>query len=157
MPPVEIQLGSYTLTPSPFWGGALFPAIVFGLLYAWPLLMRRLRLDDRRRHNLLERPRDNPKRTALVLAFVGWVFTIFAAGATDRLYFQSFIPYEGQVWVFRGIALAAPFIMYFVTKRVCEELRERENRPLRGWSGRVIRRDEGTMGFEDVRRRRDER
>ncbi|HYC81607.1 MAG TPA: cytochrome bc complex cytochrome b subunit [Solirubrobacterales bacterium] len=157
MPPLSIRLGSYTLNGSPFWGGALFPLVVFGLLYAWPLLMRRLRLDDRRHHNLLQRPRENPKRTALVLAFVGWVFTIFAAGATDRLYFQSFIPYEGQVWVFRAIALFAPFVIYFVTKRVCEELRDREDRPLRGWSGRVIRRDEGTMGFEEVRPRRQER
>ncbi|MGD9734622.1 MAG: cytochrome bc complex cytochrome b subunit [Solirubrobacterales bacterium] len=156
MPPLEITIGSYTVVPNPFWGGALFPLVVFGLLYGWPLLMRRLRLDDRRRHNLLDRPRDNPKRTALVLAFTAWVFTIFAAGATDRLYFRSFISYEAQVWFFRGFALLAPVVVYFVAKRVCEELRDRERHPLRGWSGRVIRRDEGTLGFEDVKRRREE-
>ncbi|HEY0391547.1 MAG TPA: cytochrome bc complex cytochrome b subunit [Solirubrobacterales bacterium] len=156
MPPLEITIGSYTVVPAPFWGGALFPAFVFGVLYAWPALARRL-VDDRRKHNLLERPRDNPRRTALVLAFVGWVFTIFAAGATDRLYFRSFIPYEGQVWFFRGLALLIPFVIYFVAKRVCEELRDRDERPLqgreqhplRGWSGSIVRRTR-SGGFENT-------
>jgi ubiquinol-cytochrome c reductase cytochrome b subunit len=148
MPPLEIHLGSYTVVPSPFWGGALFPTVVFGALYAWPVLARRL-VDDRRRHNLLDRPRDNPRRTGLVLAFVGWVFTIFAAGATDRLYFRSFIPYEAQVWFFRGFSLLAPFLIYFVAKRVCEELAARDGHPLRGWTGTVIRRGPRD-GFEEA-------
>jgi ubiquinol-cytochrome c reductase cytochrome b subunit len=151
MPPLEVQLGSFTVVPSPFWGGALFPSIVFGVLYAWPALARRL-VDDRRRHNLLERPRDNPKRTALVLAFVAWVFIVFAAGATDRLYFRSFIAYEGQVWFFRGLALLGPFVVYFAAKGICEELRARGAHPLRGWTGSVIRRGEQD-GFEEVRAR----
>ncbi len=151
MPPLEITVGSYTLVPSPFWGGALFPGLVFATLYAWPALARRL-VDGRREHNLLDRPRDNPKRTGLVLAFLVWVFTIFAAGATDRLYFRSFVPYEGQVWFFRAFALFVPVLVYFVAKRVCEELKARENHPLRGWSGTVVRRDEATMGFEEARR-----
>jgi ubiquinol-cytochrome c reductase cytochrome b subunit len=147
MPPLEVVIGDYTVVPNPFWGGALFPAVVFGLLYAWPPLARRLRLDDRREHNLLDRPRDNPKRTALVVAFLVWVFAIFAAGATDRFYFRSFISYEGQVWFFRAFALLVPFLVYFVTKRVCEELRAREDHPLRGWRGTVIERND-QLGFE---------
>jgi ubiquinol-cytochrome c reductase cytochrome b subunit len=150
MPPLEIVIGDYTVVPNPFWGGALFPLVVFGLLYAWPPLARRL-VDDRREHNLLERPRDNPKRTALVLAFLVWVFTIFAAGATDRFYFRSFISYEGQVWFFRAFALLVPFLVYFVTKRVCEELRFGDDHPLRGWRGTVLRRNEA-MGFEETSR-----
>jgi ubiquinol-cytochrome c reductase cytochrome b subunit len=153
MPPLEITIGSYTLVPSPFWGGALFPGIVFGLLYLWPALARRL-VDDRGRHNLLERPRDNPKRTALVLAFLVWVFTVFAAGATDRFYFRSFISYEGQVWFFRGFALLVPFLVYFVAKRVCEELRAREGEehPLRGWEGTLLERNQAG-GFSETPRR----
>lgn len=153
IPPLEIVIGSYTVVPSPFWGGALFPLIVFAGLYSWPMLARRLRLDDRREHNLLERPRDNPQRTALVLAFLVWVFTVFAAGATDRFYFVSLIPYEGQVWFFRAFALLVPFLVYFVTKRVCEELKAREGHPLRGWSGNVVRRNE-RMGFDEVTSRK---
>lgn len=146
MPPLEPVIGDYTVAPNPFWGGALFPGIVFAVLYAWPLLARRF-VDDPRRHNLLDRPRDNPKRTALVLAFVGWVFTVFAAGATDRFFFRSFVSYEGQVWFFRGLTLLGPFLIYFVAKRGCEELRLRDDHPLRGWSGTVLRRNRA-MGFD---------
>jgi ubiquinol-cytochrome c reductase cytochrome b subunit len=154
MPPLEIHLGSYTVVPSPFWGGALFPSIVFGVLYAWPMLGRRW-FDDRREHNVLERPRENPRRTALVLALAAWVFTMFAAGAADRLFFRSFISYEGQVWVFRALAVFAPFVIYFVVRRVCEQLDRGGGRPLRGWTGTVIRRNRD-LGFERVRRRRSE-
>jgi ubiquinol-cytochrome c reductase cytochrome b subunit len=150
MPPLELNIGDYTLVSSPFWGGALFPLVVFGVLYAWPALGRRL-FDDDSKHNLLERPRENPRRTALALAFLVWVFTVFAAGATDRFYLQSFISYEGQVWLFRGLALVGPFVVYFVAKRVCEELRGRDDHPLRGWRGSVLRRHE-RMGFEERRR-----
>jgi hypothetical protein len=29
-----------TVIPNPFWGGALFPGVVFGVMYAWPALER---------------------------------------------------------------------------------------------------------------------
>ncbi len=50
------------MIPNPFWGGALFPLVVLGVLVAWPWLERRL-TRDRGVHNLLDRPRDAPLRT----------------------------------------------------------------------------------------------
>jgi ubiquinol-cytochrome c reductase cytochrome b subunit len=143
MPPLELKLFGYTVVPSPFWGGVGFPTVVFGVLYMWPWLDRKLLGGDRRHHNLLDRPRDNPRRTAALAAFLSWVGIIFAAGATDRWYFVAKMNYEAQVWFFRGAALAAPVIVYFVTHRVCSDLRAREVHPLRGWTGRVVRRAEG--------------
>jgi ubiquinol-cytochrome c reductase cytochrome b subunit len=145
MPPLEIHLFGYTVVPNPFWGGAFFPTFVFAVLYAWPLLDRRL-FSDRRRHHLLDRPRDNPRRTAAFAAFLGWVFLIFAAGATDRWYFRSFMNYEAQVWFFRALAVIAPFVIYPVAKRIAEELRDRGGHPLRGWTGQVVRREPGPGG-----------
>lgn len=150
MPPLELHLFGYTIVPNAFWGGLLFPVLVFVVLYAWPLIGRRF-FDDRRRHHLLERPRDNPKRTATFLAFLTWVFTVFAAGAMDRLYFSTLISYEAQVWFFRIATLVVPFVVFFLVKRVCEELRDREGHPLRRWTGRVVRRT-ATGGFETVAR-----
>ncbi len=42
MPPLEVTIGNYTLVPNPFFGGILFPGALFGFLYAWPALERRL-------------------------------------------------------------------------------------------------------------------
>ncbi len=115
MPPLELQAGGYTIVPTPFWGGILFPTIVFVVLYAWPFIGRRF-FDGPGRHNLLDRPRDNPTRTAAVLALTAWVFTIFAAGAADRFFLRSFISYEAQVWFFRGMAFLLPVIIFFVSR-----------------------------------------
>jgi ubiquinol-cytochrome c reductase cytochrome b subunit len=148
MPPLEIVIGNYTLVPNPFFGGALFPTVVFLVLYAWPWIDRRF-FGDRRAHNLLERPRDNPRRTGVFLGFLSWVFLVFAAGSSDRLYLIGDIPYEGQVWFFRVAVLVVPFVVWYVARTVCEELRDREGHPLRRWTGQVVRRTPAG-GFETV-------
>jgi ubiquinol-cytochrome c reductase cytochrome b subunit len=125
VPGFDVTIGDYTLVPNPFWGGVLFPLLVFGFLFAWPAIERRVRR-DRRQHNLLERPRDAPSRTALGAAVFTFVATVFFAGAADRAFVQIGIPYETQVWIYRGLAVILPLIVYWVTRRVCDELRARE-------------------------------
>ena len=53
----------YTIVPNPFWGGALFPLVVLLVLALWPWVERRI-TGDHGLHNLLDRPRDAPGRTA---------------------------------------------------------------------------------------------
>ncbi len=151
MPPLEITIAGFTLTPSPFWGGLLFPTVVFGVLYAWPLIGRRT-FDSPGKHNVLDRPRDNPARTATALAFLVWVFTVFAAGAGDRLYFRSWISYPGQIWFFRIAAFVLPVITFFVVRAICRRLgASGGSHPLRGSSGGVMRRN-AAGAFEEARR-----
>ena len=139
MPNFEPHVAGATLVPNPFWGGALFPLLVFAFLYGWPAYERR-RTGDHARHDLLERPRDNPWRTAVGAAMITWVFAVFFAGSNDRLYFRYFIPYEGQIWFWRFAALVLPFVVYVLVKRICVELKASERHPLRGWYGTVVRR-----------------
>lgn len=140
MPPLELQLGDYTLVPNPFWGGALFPTVVFLVLYLWPWLDRRLFGGDRAKHHIADTPRQNPRRTAAFAALGVWVFSVFVAGATDRVYFRTTISYEAQIWFFRAFCVLGPIVAYVATKRICEDLRARGGHPLRGWTGRVVRR-----------------
>ncbi len=151
MPPIEVHIGSYTLIPNPFFGGILFPAVVFGFLYTWPVLERRI-TGDRRQHNLLDRPRDNPLRTAIGAALFTWVATIFFAGAADRIFVQFGVPYSGQVWLFRIAALVLPPLAFWVTKRACEQLRRGGDHPLRGFPGGTVRRT-AAGGFETTQGR----
>jgi ubiquinol-cytochrome c reductase cytochrome b subunit len=131
MPHFDVVIGNYTLIPNPFWGGILFPAVVFGFLYSWPALERRFS-GDRAQHNLLDRPRDNPRRTAIGAAVFAWVATIFFAGAADRAFVQLGVPYEGQLWGYRAASIVVPIAVYLLTKRVCEALREADAHPARG-------------------------
>jgi len=148
MPHLDVAIGGYTLIPNPFWGGVLFPAVVFGFLYAWPATERRLE-GDRAQHNLLDRPRDNPRRTAIGAALFAWVATIFFAGAADRAFVQLGVPYEGQLWGYRAASILFPIAAYLIVRRVCERLRKDDGHPGRGSGARVLARNrEG--GFEEL-------
>src|SRR5207248_10166443 len=85
VPNFDVTIAGCTLVPNPFWGGVAFPGIVFGILLLWPSLERRL-TSDQAFHNLLDRPRDAPWRTAIGMAMVTWVLTVFLAGSADRVY-----------------------------------------------------------------------
>ena len=121
VPNFDVTIGHYTLVPNAFWGGALFPLLVFLVLFAWPSLERRVTGDDAF-HNLLDRPRDAPWRTAIGVAFFTWIFVVFLAGAADRMFVMFGLSYRGQVWAFRVLVWALPIVAVVVTKRVCEEL-----------------------------------
>jgi ubiquinol-cytochrome c reductase cytochrome b subunit len=141
MPNWEPRLFGHTIVPNPFFGGVLFPSVVFAVLYSWPWVEERLLTRDLRRHDLLDRPRDNPWRTAIGAAFFTWVLTIFIAGAADRLLISIGFSYEGQVWFFRFAAFLAPLVVGWVTFRLCRELRASEAHPLRGWTGQRVTTD----------------
>jgi ubiquinol-cytochrome c reductase cytochrome b subunit len=146
VPGFDVHAFGYTLVPNPFWGGVAFPGVVFALLYAWPWLDRR-RERDQAHHQLLDLPRDNPRRTALGAALFAWVAIVFFVGSFDRIYFLVGIPYEGQIWFWRFGILVVPVLVYFVTRRVCTELALARTRVTRGWYGQAVRRTPGG-GFE---------
>jgi ubiquinol-cytochrome c reductase cytochrome b subunit len=131
MPHFDITVGSYTVVPNPFWGGVVFPLLVFGFLFAWPAIERRWS-GDRAQHNLLDRPRDNPRRTAVGAALFTWVATIFFAGSADRAFVQFGVPYQGQLWAYRAASFLLPVLAYLLVKRLCEALRREESHPAQG-------------------------
>ena len=124
MPGFDVTIGSYTLIPNPFWGGVLFPLLVFVFLFLWPTIERR-RTGDTEFHNLLDRPRDVPWRTAVGAAVFSFVSIVFLAGAMDRVAVSVGVPYTWQVWIFRAALVVVPAIVFVATKRISSELRER--------------------------------
>jgi hypothetical protein len=141
MPNWEPTIAGHTIVPNPFWGGAAFPLVVFGLLYAWPLLERRFS-GDRAVHHLLERPRDNPRRTACGVALFTFTAVPFFSGAMDRVYLHFGIPYENAVHVMQWAWVILPFVTGYAALRICRNLRENELRPLRGVTARMVERTE---------------
>jgi ubiquinol-cytochrome c reductase cytochrome b subunit len=125
VPSFDITIGNYTLVPNAFWGGAAFPIVVFIILALWPWAERRV-TGDHGFHNLLDRPRDAPWRTALGAALVTWVFLIFFAGSGDRIFVTFGLSYSLQIWIFRVLVVVAPAVVLVVTKRVCDGLRAGE-------------------------------
>ncbi len=126
VPHFDVVIAGYTLVPNPFWGGALFPLIVLGVLMAWPFVERRI-TGDYAFHNVLDRPRDAPGRTAFGVAFLLWVFLIFFAGAADRIYLFLGWSYAYQIWIYRALVWVLPIAAFFITRTVCRELQRIEH------------------------------
>jgi ubiquinol-cytochrome c reductase cytochrome b subunit len=142
MPAFEPHIGGATLVPNPFFGGALFPSAMFLLLYAWPWIEERFVTRDLRRHELLDRPRDNPFRTAVGVAVLTFVVLVFMFGTADRVLVTVGFAYSLQLTVFRVALFVAPPIAFLVTLRLCRTLKATGAHPLRGFSGRLVRRAE---------------
>ena len=138
MPNFEPVIAGRTIIPNPFWGGALFPLVVFAVLYAWPALERRV-TGDRRDHNLIDRPRDHPTRTAIGAAFLSWVVIIFAVGSTDRIFYRLHVSYTAQIHFWRAGVWVLPIIVFFIVRSGARGLKRSEAHPLRGWQGVVVR------------------
>jgi len=147
MPPLEITAFGRTLVPNPFWGGILFPGLVFATLGLWPFAEARL-LRDRATHHLLDRPREHPCRTAFGVAFFAEVALVFVAGSADRMFLSFGISYTSQVHVFRALVLLTPPVVFPVAKRVCDQLRATRVRPAAGGAPLVRRRPDGSFGPE---------
>jgi ubiquinol-cytochrome c reductase cytochrome b subunit len=122
MPSWDLTIGHFTLIPNPFWGGVAFPLLVLGVLAAFPWVERRL-TRDQSMHNLADRPRDAPNRTAFGVAFASWVFLIFSFGAADRILVLWGIPYNTQLYIFRVAIWVIPPILFVVVRRWCRALR----------------------------------
>ena len=125
VPGFDVVIGDYTLVPNPFWGGALFPLVVLLVLLAWPWAERRL-TRDRGPHNVLDRPRDAPGRTAFAVAFLSWVFLVFIAGSADRATVAFGLDYETQMWVYRALVVVVPPVLFVVVRRFCRALQRAE-------------------------------
>jgi ubiquinol-cytochrome c reductase cytochrome b subunit len=139
MPNWELVIAGRTVIPNPFWGGAAFPLFVFAVMFAWPAIERKI-TGDVRRHDLLDRPRDRPIRTAVGAAFLCWVVIIFAVGSTDRIFYRMGISYTTQIHVWRVGIWVLPILVFFITRSACRSLQRSEAHPLRAWQGNVVRR-----------------
>jgi hypothetical protein len=74
------------------------------------------------------------------------VFTVFFAGAADRILVSVGIPYETQVWLARGAFFVAPVVVGVAAYRIASELRRSDLHPLRGAvARRVVRRPDGSF------------
>jgi ubiquinol-cytochrome c reductase cytochrome b subunit len=87
----------------------------------WPLIERRF-TGDNAMHNLLDRPRDRPKRTAFGVAFFAMLFTLFAASSTDVLANFFHVSLNQVLWFFRFAFFIVPIVCGLVAYQLCREM-----------------------------------
>jgi ubiquinol-cytochrome c reductase cytochrome b subunit len=127
MPPWEVRAFGFTI-PNPFFPGLLIPGLTFNILYAWPWIESKFLTKDREPHNLLNRPRDVPVRTALGIAGLAFYTVLFVAGGNDVIAGLFNLPLERVTQGLQVMLLVLPVVAGVATYRICKELNGRAPR-----------------------------
>jgi ubiquinol-cytochrome c reductase cytochrome b subunit len=116
-PAWEVYLGNYTI-PAAFFPFMLgLPLLVpIALVYPW---IERKFTKDYAHHNLLQRPRDVPVRTALGMMAITFFMVTLLSAANDVLADKFDISLNATVWMGRIGLLVLPPIAYYITYRLC--------------------------------------
>lgn len=107
--------------PNYFWGGMVLPGLIFGLMFAWPFI-EPLWTKDRTSHNLLQRPREAPFRSAVGAAGLTFVAICLIAASNDVLSTLFRIPPEDITVFLRFAIIAVPIVVGAITWRICKDL-----------------------------------
>lgn len=149
-PPWDLSLFGFTISEL-LLPAVLFPAIAFGVVALWPWIEPRLiRSKDRAEHHLLERPRDNPVRTATGVAGLSVFVVLFLEGGNDVTALLLDIPVE---WITRTLQVAffvVPVVSWFVTYRICKGLQAAELQPEAAAPAGMRLRRNAQGGYETV-------
>ena len=146
MPSWEI-VGFGHMIPNVFFPAILLPGITFGVLQAWPFIEARI-THDHAEHQILDRPRDRPKRTAFGAAVFSFYFVLFGASSTDVLANYLSISLNVVLTSFRYLAVGVPVVVFAVTYRICKEMQRVPTAGKRKRANVVLRSAEG--GYSTV-------
>ncbi|MEV4759167.1 cytochrome bc complex cytochrome b subunit [Micromonospora sp. NPDC049559] len=142
MPPwaINIPIGNGYTIPPIFWPTVVLPGILTVLPMFYPFIEARM-TKDRRSHNLLQRPRDVPNRTALGAMALAFFVVLTLSGANDVIAAKFAISLNAMTWIGRIGLLIAPPIAYYFTYRICLGLQQHDREVLaHGVETGIIRR-----------------
>jgi len=97
-------------------GVAIIMGLVFGLLIAWPFIEAKV-TGDRAHHNLLQRPRDAPVRTAVGSAAIAFYMILTLAAMNDVIAWKFHISLNATTWIGRIGMVVLPAIVYYIAYR----------------------------------------
>ncbi|WP_329102627.1 cytochrome bc complex cytochrome b subunit [Micromonospora sp. NBC_01699] len=137
---INIPIGDGYVIPPLFWPTVVLPGILTMLPIFYPFIEARLNKDNKI-HNLLQRPRDNPSRTALGAMAVSFYLVLTLSGANDVIADKFFISLNAMTWAGRIGLLLVPPLAYYVTYRLCLGLQQHDREVLaHGVETGIIRR-----------------
>jgi len=140
MPNLETNILGHTISWNILVPGVILPGIMFNLLALYPSI-EAWATKDKAYHNLLQRPRDVPVRTALGVMALTFYFILFIGGQNDVLANTFSWSLQATSWTLRALLLLAPPIAFWVTKRWCLGLQQHDETLLHhGYETGIIRR-----------------
>jgi ubiquinol-cytochrome c reductase cytochrome b subunit len=127
-PPLESVIFGYTISWNILIPGLILPGIMFTLLALYPFI-ESWATGDKREHHLLDRPRNNPNRTAIGAMALTFTLVSLINGGNDIIATTFDLSINQMMWFSRIGVLVLPPIAFIVTKRLCLSL-QRADREL---------------------------
>jgi ubiquinol-cytochrome c reductase cytochrome b subunit len=97
---------------------ALIMGLVFTLLIVYPWIEKKVS-GDNAHHNLLQRPRDVPVRTAIGAMAIAFYMVLTLAAMNDVIAWKFHISLNATTWIGRIGMVVLPAIVYYITYRWC--------------------------------------
>jgi ubiquinol-cytochrome c reductase cytochrome b subunit len=139
MPAWEINFLGHTLSLSVLIPFALPLGIVLGGAAMWPFF-EQWATGDKSIHNINDRPRNAPARTATGVAAMTFYGVLWAEGANDVIADKLQVPLYTITWIARVLVFVGPALAYVITKRVCLRLQRKDREDLlHGYESGIIR------------------
>ena len=125
MPAWEVNFLGHTVSFD-----VLIPALVplgalFTLAGLWPFF-EQWATGDKSFHNVNDRPRNAPVRTAIGVAVISWYGVLWLEGANDVIADRFDVPLYTITWIARVAFFVVPVVAYFATKRICLGLQRKD-------------------------------
>jgi quinol---cytochrome-c reductase cytochrome b subunit len=99
--------------------------VVLGGAAFWPFF-ERWATGDKSWHNVNDRPRNAPIRTATGIATVTFYGVLWAEGANDVIADKLQIPLYTVTWIARVLIFVGPLVAFIVTRRICLGLQRKD-------------------------------
>ncbi len=140
MPNWEWHLGSTTWSWNIVLPGVVLMTSLFGLLALYPFVEAWV-TGDKSEHHVLERPRNNPTRTAIGVAAMTCYAMFWLSGGNDILATQFHLSLNAITEFMRVAVFVAPVVAFIITKRICISLQRADaERVLHGSETGIIER-----------------
>ena len=141
---LEFYIAGYPISLNLALGSILLLPAVFTIAGAYPFLEAWV-TGDKREHNLLDRPRNAPVRTAIGVAAITAYLVMFVAAGNDLMAIKMGLSINDITNVLRVLFFVGPVLAFWITKRICISLQHRDReKVLHGReTGRIVRTAEG--------------
>jgi ubiquinol-cytochrome c reductase cytochrome b subunit len=125
MPAWEINFLGHTLSLSVLIPFVVPLGVILGGAALWPFF-ERWATGDKSYHNVNDRPRNAPIRTAAGMAAVTFYGVLWAEGANDVIADKLQIPLYTVTWIARVATFVGPAVAFIVTRRICLGLQRKD-------------------------------
>lgn len=144
MPNWETRIGGYTISWNIFLPGVGLLGLLTVAMLLYPFIERWV-TGDRGEHHVLDRPRNQPTRTALGVAAMTFYGLLWAGGGNDIIATKFDLSIYDVTWFLRIAVFIGPVLAFLITKRICLGLQRRDREEvLHGReTGIVLRRPNG--------------